>query len=303
MAIQISSGGVSKTYRYYPYDAFYVSANGSINASGDGEQVKEAYFNGVKYYPEPTDLTHCYRGTLTSQTRQTSSGFSVSLTHRWEWHVNGTKYIPRYFRPSSYYPTTVKPTEQGWNSNLSWYRTYRWDSQDAAHEDPLLEVLNDAFEVTVDFGQYSWIRDYLTAESQADYDTLTNGLTISGSRFFQFVPSAYQTTYHENDIATMENDIVLAAASGAMDSSSSGRYGCTLYSSSLRVILYIDETKCGEGTNITRIYGTPQVVVHPTQITYSGFSIARGIPSPYESVGADMQEESYFEPVTIAHPS
>ena len=31
-----------KTYRYYPYDAFYVN----------GAQVKEAYFNGVKYYPE-----------------------------------------------------------------------------------------------------------------------------------------------------------------------------------------------------------------------------------------------------------
>lgn len=52
MAIEITTGGITKTYRYYPYDAFYVSANGSINASGDGEQVKEAYFNGVKYYPE-----------------------------------------------------------------------------------------------------------------------------------------------------------------------------------------------------------------------------------------------------------
>jgi hypothetical protein len=52
MGIEISSGGVSKTFRYYPYDAFYVDANGNINANGDGEQVMEAYFNGTKYYPE-----------------------------------------------------------------------------------------------------------------------------------------------------------------------------------------------------------------------------------------------------------
>jgi hypothetical protein len=52
MGIEISSGGVSKTYRYYPYDAFYVDANGNVNTSGNGQQVKEAYFNGTKYYPE-----------------------------------------------------------------------------------------------------------------------------------------------------------------------------------------------------------------------------------------------------------
>jgi len=52
MAIQISSGGVSKTYRYYPRDAFYVDASGNVNTSGQGQQVREAYFNGVKYYPE-----------------------------------------------------------------------------------------------------------------------------------------------------------------------------------------------------------------------------------------------------------
>jgi len=42
MAIEITTGGVTKTYRYYPYDAFYVN----------GTQVKETWFNGVKYYPE-----------------------------------------------------------------------------------------------------------------------------------------------------------------------------------------------------------------------------------------------------------
>jgi hypothetical protein len=52
MAIEISSGGVSKTYRYYPRDAFYVDAGGNVNTSGQGQQVREAYFNGVKYYPE-----------------------------------------------------------------------------------------------------------------------------------------------------------------------------------------------------------------------------------------------------------
>ena len=51
MGIEITSSGVSKTYRYYPYDAFYVDANGNVNTSGNGQQVKEAWFNGVKYYP------------------------------------------------------------------------------------------------------------------------------------------------------------------------------------------------------------------------------------------------------------
>ena len=52
MGIEITSGGVSKTFRYYPYDAFYVDANGNLNTSGNGQQVREAYFNGTKYYPE-----------------------------------------------------------------------------------------------------------------------------------------------------------------------------------------------------------------------------------------------------------
>ena len=60
MGIEISSGGVSKKYRYYPYDAFYVDANGNINTNGDGEQVREAYFNGTKYYPESGDDVATY---------------------------------------------------------------------------------------------------------------------------------------------------------------------------------------------------------------------------------------------------
>ena len=52
MGIEITSGGVSKTFRYYPYDAFYIDANGNLNTSGNGQQVMEAWFNGVKYYPE-----------------------------------------------------------------------------------------------------------------------------------------------------------------------------------------------------------------------------------------------------------
>ena len=52
MGIEITSGGVSKTFRYYPYDAFYIDANGNLNTSGNGQQVMKAYFNGVKYYPD-----------------------------------------------------------------------------------------------------------------------------------------------------------------------------------------------------------------------------------------------------------
>jgi hypothetical protein len=40
MAIVMTSGGVSKTYNYYPYDALYVDANGNVNANGNGTQVK-----------------------------------------------------------------------------------------------------------------------------------------------------------------------------------------------------------------------------------------------------------------------
>ena len=42
MGIEITSNGLTKRYRYYPQDAFYVN----------GKQVKEAWANGVKYYPE-----------------------------------------------------------------------------------------------------------------------------------------------------------------------------------------------------------------------------------------------------------
>ena len=42
MSIEITAGGATKTYRYYPYDAFYV----------EGAQVREAWFNGTKYYPD-----------------------------------------------------------------------------------------------------------------------------------------------------------------------------------------------------------------------------------------------------------
>lgn len=52
MGIVMTSGGVSKTYNYYPYDALYVDASGNLNANGNGAQVKEAWFNGVKYYPK-----------------------------------------------------------------------------------------------------------------------------------------------------------------------------------------------------------------------------------------------------------
>lgn len=52
MGIEITTGGITKSYRYYPYDAFYIDANGNLNTSGNGQQVREAYFNGTKYYPE-----------------------------------------------------------------------------------------------------------------------------------------------------------------------------------------------------------------------------------------------------------
>ena len=55
MAIEITTGGITKSFKYFPRDAFYVDANGSVNTSGNGRQVKEAYFNGVKYYPETSN--------------------------------------------------------------------------------------------------------------------------------------------------------------------------------------------------------------------------------------------------------
>ena len=42
MSIEITTDGITKRYSYYPYDAFYV----------DGKQVKEAWLDGVKYYPK-----------------------------------------------------------------------------------------------------------------------------------------------------------------------------------------------------------------------------------------------------------
>lgn len=53
MAITMTSGGVSKTFRYYPQDAFYVDSSGTISTdSSAGRQVREAWFQGAKYYPD-----------------------------------------------------------------------------------------------------------------------------------------------------------------------------------------------------------------------------------------------------------
>ena len=56
MGIEITSGGVSKTFRYYPIDALYVDECGNVNTEGNGVQVREVYFNKVKYYPEPRPM-------------------------------------------------------------------------------------------------------------------------------------------------------------------------------------------------------------------------------------------------------
>ncbi len=61
MAIEV--GG--KTYLFYPYDAFYVN----------GQQVKEAYFNGVKYYPD--GVANVWGGKITAISR---SGGSYAYT-------------------------------------------------------------------------------------------------------------------------------------------------------------------------------------------------------------------------------
>ena len=52
MAIVMASGGASKKYRFYPSDKLYVDAGGNLNGNGSGEQVKEVYFDGTKYYPD-----------------------------------------------------------------------------------------------------------------------------------------------------------------------------------------------------------------------------------------------------------
>ena len=62
VSIEVSSGGVSKSYRYYPQDALYVDASGNVNTSGNGRQVTEAWVNGEKCYP---DVETCANGTTT----------------------------------------------------------------------------------------------------------------------------------------------------------------------------------------------------------------------------------------------
>lgn len=79
MAIEITTGGITKSFKYFPSDAIYVDANGSVNTNGNGRQVKEAYFDGTRYYPENTVPSDIIRPNGTTKKAIATGGISGVL--------------------------------------------------------------------------------------------------------------------------------------------------------------------------------------------------------------------------------
>ncbi len=258
----------------------------------NGRQVQEVYVNGQKVYPE-YQFSHHYGGTKTGETKNPGTGPSVSYQREWEWFIDGQKYIPRYERPNSSYPTTSKPTSEGWYSYLSWRSSYSWyDAEASNHPHPFLTA-NENITLQLSLGDYSWISEYLTSGSQALLASLEAGITLSGSRTWQYV-------YRGDNflLGSSESDLALYVQNGAMDSSSSGNYGITVYYTVIRALLYIDPSKCGPGKQVTKASAGAGLYV---SISDLGFNItANGFtsnPSMSMHRGTNISETSYFEPV------
>ena len=91
MSIEISSNGISKTYRFYPQDALYVDANGNVNTSGSGRQVTEVWANGEKCYPDVETfpkgttrravVTGGLEGLMTLESQKTVGAVEYNNTH------------------------------------------------------------------------------------------------------------------------------------------------------------------------------------------------------------------------------
>ena len=94
MGIEITSGGVSKVFEYYPTDAFFIDANGNLNTSGQGQQVMEAWFNGVKYYP----VTLPVRSIPDAVEIINGSNFAYTSGARKTWEID---FIPYVFTDTS----------------------------------------------------------------------------------------------------------------------------------------------------------------------------------------------------------
>lgn len=257
MGIEITSGGVSKTYRYYPYDAFYIDANGNVNTNGNGQQVKEAYFNGTKYYPEAFD-GYQWVGNSSGVTVLGSRNYRASFSRQWNWYVSGDEYIIRYERQNGY-PVTTQPSSGIWSGVLSYYRTFSWD--DPHNDGPHLAVFEEQCTVTVDFGDFAWLREFMTDVGQAIFDAITSGLSVTGiSREFDFIPlGLVPSGKKESDMDVNglyvdgTGNIKLYCSSHAGESSSSGRYGYDAHYSCLEVCMPIDISKC-EGSEIISTY-------------------------------------------------
>jgi hypothetical protein len=179
MGIEITSGGVAKTFRYYPYDAFYVDANGNLNTNGNGQKVMEAWFNGVKYYPEDGREAIVYKDKYSSErfeyysydNRDNENTFGIGT-----FVVKGvfvSAYDPTVFVPSYYaYGTYIESQESGDNPSgkfdlfaiISVKAT--WDADATGSNLDKYHVFN---------------RNRFDARSQQLFDTLATGLTLSFS--------------------------------------------------------------------------------------------------------------------------
>ena len=179
MGIEITSGGVSKTFRYYPYDAFYIDANGNLNMSGNGQQVREAYFNGTKYYPEDG------KRAIVNKSKYSSSRFEYySFDNRDKENTFGigtfvinevfvSVYDTTVFVPSYYaYGTYIESQESGDNPSAKFDLfaiisvKATWDADATGSNLDKYHVFN---------------RNRFDARSQQLFDTLTTGLTLSFS--------------------------------------------------------------------------------------------------------------------------
>lgn len=166
MAIQETVNGVTKTYRYYPYDRIEVG----------GRQVREVWFNGVKYYPEANGGVWGVRQTVRCRPRIGYRCRSVGQTV--EMQTIGTIRLSMAFVGTF---DTSKYSVRGWTSNApTTLMSLAYNNLDIR-----VSSLKLIAKVQIDFDEtatrdnpsryIAFNRNRLTQEGQAIFDEMSAG--------------------------------------------------------------------------------------------------------------------------------
>ena len=170
MSIEITTDGITKRYSYYPYDAFYV----------DGKQVKEAWLDGVKYYPKtsadnamtykrnrtcPNLLYMAYSSAGLGQGEEVSLGsFECKQVFVTAYDLNDFYYANNNVYGKGFYSRDrSKGTFYGFDTYGLVYLKYNFDNGAIIQNPDRWHIFN---------------RNRFTDESIELFDRLSNGLTL-----------------------------------------------------------------------------------------------------------------------------